>query len=163
MADDPEPNQWENRVQPARQQRLLRSQNSREHSFVRFMNHTQRSVDVYWLTYQGRRQKYTTLRPGSSYKINTYVSHPWIFRDAQTKAKLVVNSEEVYFPRPWNEGARILGPVMPCHVTEYIIIPVYSLKDRAIQIVRSQLRVPEDAYKLDIPQTLRTAIAEFTT
>ncbi|XP_064103700.1 von Hippel-Lindau disease tumor suppressor-like isoform X1 [Macrobrachium nipponense] len=162
MADDPEQNEWENRIQPARQ-RLMRSQNSVVHSYVRFMNRTQRFVDVYWLTYHGKRQKYTTLKPGSAYKINTYVSHPWIFRDAETKAKLVVNSEEVYFPRPWNEGAKIEGPVVPCHVTEYIIIPVYSLKDRAIQIVRSQLRAPEDAYLLDIPQTLRTAIAEFTT
>ncbi|XP_042889529.1 von Hippel-Lindau disease tumor suppressor-like isoform X2 [Penaeus japonicus] len=140
----------------------LRSLHSRVQSFVRFVNRTQRSVDVFWLNYQGVRQKYKKLEPREQFKISTYVSHPWVFQDSETTAKLVVNSEEVFFPRPWYEdGQGIQGPVSPRHVTVYISIPLYTLKERATQVVWSHLRDPRDAYKLDIPAVLMSGIAEW--
>ena len=40
-----------------------------------------------------------TLPPGAQYNINTYVTHPWVFRDAETGAVLLVNSVEVFYPK----------------------------------------------------------------
>lgn len=163
MADDPVLNQGGDRARHfQRQQRPLRSIESRIHSYVRFINRTQRSVDVFWLNYAGERQKYTTLNPGDTYKLNTYVTHPFIFRDAETSAKLIINSDEVYFPKPWREGQNILGQVVPWYVPEYIIIPLYTLRERAVQVVRSCLKDPKESYSLDIPQSLMTTIAEYT-
>ncbi|XP_069977022.1 von Hippel-Lindau disease tumor suppressor isoform X2 [Penaeus vannamei] len=144
----------------------LRSLYSRVQSFVRFVNRTQRSVDVFWLNYQGVRQRYKRLEPREQLKISTYVSHPWVFQDSETTAKLVVNSEDVFFPKPWYEGALqegqgIQGPVSPRHITVYISIPLYTLKERATQVIWSHLRDPKDAYKLDIPAILMSGIAEW--
>ncbi|XP_071517189.1 uncharacterized protein [Panulirus ornatus] len=86
-------------VQLQQQQQVIRSLRSRQRSYVRFVNRTQRTVDVIWLDYNGVRQKYKTLIPGEAFKVNTFVTHPWIFRDAETTATLLVNSEEVFYPK----------------------------------------------------------------
>lgn len=149
-------------VQLQQQQQVIRSLRSRQRSYVRFVNRTQRTVDVIWLDYNGVRQKYKTLIPGEAFKVNTFVTHPWIFRDAETTATLLVNSEEVFYPKPvLQEGQALFGPASPYHVFAYISIPLFSLKDRAAQVVWSCLRNPEEAYKLDIPKVLINTIAKW--
>lgn len=49
-------------------------------SFVRFVNRTQRHVDIVWLNYEGARVRYKTLQPEQFVDVNTFVGHPWIFR-----------------------------------------------------------------------------------
>ena len=71
------------------------------YSFVRFVNRTERSIDVVWLNYEGIGVHYCTLKPGHCIDVNTFVGHPWIFRDSQTGDKLMVNSKEVYEPVGW--------------------------------------------------------------
>ena len=77
-------------------------------TWVRFINRTRRNVDVFWLDYVGTRVKYSTLQPGDAYDIQTFVTHPWIFLDAETACPLRAEGKEVFHPRPEDPDA--LGP-----------------------------------------------------
>jgi von Hippel-Lindau disease tumor supressor len=41
-------------------------------------------VNILWLNYEGERVRYKTLQPNQFVDVNTFVGHPWIFRDADT-------------------------------------------------------------------------------
>ena len=62
----------------------LRSEPSRTHSYVRFCNRTLRRADVIWFNYEGQGVKYKTLLPTQTVDVNTFVGHPWMFRDHDT-------------------------------------------------------------------------------
>ena len=78
--------------------RRLRSKGSYLHSYIRFVNRTQRRVDIIWLNHEGVSVHYKTLPSQNWVDVNTYVGHPWIFRDANTGDKLVVHLKEVFEP-----------------------------------------------------------------
>ncbi|XP_033732285.1 von Hippel-Lindau disease tumor suppressor-like [Pecten maximus] len=132
----------------------LRSGRSNVTSFVRFVNRTHRFVDIVWLNYEGARVKYKTLQPGQFVDVNTFVGHPWIFRDSDTGDHLVVQLREVFeMTTGWtpNDG------VPPWRKVINITIPVYTLKDRSLQVIRSFVnrdRIPE----LDLPLELKEEI-----
>ena len=63
---------------------VLRSEPSTHHSFVRFCNRTLRRADVIWFNYTGQGVKYKTLLPTQTVDVNTFVGHPWMFRDHDT-------------------------------------------------------------------------------
>lgn len=67
------------------QQPLLRSINNEYVSLVRFINKTMRNVVLYWIDYQGRAISYGVLPPGGYLDIDTFVTHPWIFVDQETR------------------------------------------------------------------------------
>ena len=101
------------------QGKRLKSDRSMVHSFVRFLNCTVRRVDVVWLNYEGIGKKYQTLAPNQWIDVNTYVGHPWIFRDSATGDKLVVQLKEVFEPPGWSNG----GNTVPHRKTFNITIP----------------------------------------
>ena len=91
-------------------------------SLVRFVNRTTRKVDVVWLNYEGMGVKYRTLNPGEGVDVNTFVGHPWIFRDNITGEKLVVQANEVFEPEAWAQnGNGNTWPLQRKHVA--ITIP----------------------------------------
>ncbi|KAK3857541.1 hypothetical protein Pcinc_036212 [Petrolisthes cinctipes] len=135
----------------------LRSVTSQTRTFVRFVNRTRRYVDVIWLDFRGVKQTYTRLGPGQLYKVVTYITHPWIFRDAETNCKLLVNSQEIYYPKPMPQiplGHPVYGQASRNHISAYISIPLYTLKVRAAQVVQLCLGDLKDAHTLDIPKNL---------
>lgn len=67
------------------QQPLLRSINNVYVSLVRFINKTMHNVVLYWIDYQGRAVSYGVLSPGDCLDIDTFVTHPWIFVDQETR------------------------------------------------------------------------------
>ena len=71
-------------------------------AFATFISETNREVNVYWLDYNGDRVRYTTLCPRSIYHIDTFTTHPWIFRDAHTDDILLANNRAVYYPQAWD-------------------------------------------------------------
>ena len=78
--------------------------NSNEASYVEFCSRTGRKVDILWLDYQGKKVKYATLQPGQRIFVDTFVTHPWVFRDSETYDVLVANNREKYFyPPPYDE------------------------------------------------------------
>jgi von Hippel-Lindau disease tumor supressor len=140
---------------------VVRSEHSLHQSFVRFINNSNRTVDVIWINFEGRHVKYKSLQPGVFFDVNTYATHPWVFLDSETQDKLVVKSKEVFLPEPWHVHRRLREafPPMPQRTHVYITIPLYTLRERSLQIVRDNLSQPEDAFKLEVPDTLQRELA----
>jgi von Hippel-Lindau disease tumor suppressor protein/WD40 repeat protein len=53
-------------------------------SEIMFLNHTSRTVDIYWLDFAGERVLYNTLEPNGSYTQSTWLTHPWVAVDRIT-------------------------------------------------------------------------------
>ena len=66
----------------------VRSYTSTTPTGIRFVNSSMLAVDVIWLDFEGREKHYQTLEPGGSVGFNTYVTHPWIVRDRQSRRLL---------------------------------------------------------------------------
>ncbi|XP_018027900.1 von Hippel-Lindau disease tumor suppressor [Hyalella azteca] len=135
---------------------LLRSMNSDLPSFVTFQNRTERPVDVYWVNFAGKSVLYKTLPAQSKLSVNTYETHPWIFRDHQTRAKLVVNCQEVFTPKHYIGalGVDAANEVAPLRQTFDITIPIYTLKDCATQVLLNHVCDRDKLHQLHLPSTL---------
>ena len=118
-----------------------KSEKSTMYSFVRFYNRTARFVDVVWLNYEGLGVKYVTLKPKQFVDINTFVGHPWIFRDSQTGEKMVTQMKDVYEPERWTGEQQ---HAMPQRKLVSITIPgrFFFLRQSAAQQPRHE--VPGD-------------------
>jgi len=139
--------------------RNVKSLHSSKPSYIRFKNTTQRRVDVIWINYDGIKVKYKTLQPMEYFDVSSFVSHPWIFRDADNHTKLVCGSSEVYdCPQPvyvkLRDGVRATRQVV------HISLPLYSLRDCALRTVQKHMRKADDAYALAIPVHLQKELFE---
>lgn len=119
-------------------------------SFVRFLNCTQRFVNIYWIDYQGHAVSYGVLVPSEGIDMDTFVTHPWIFVDVNTLDRYVVNQKDVFFPEPPRTNVR---------VKIYITLPVYSLRELSLRVIRECLKHASHAFQLEIPSTLQHELA----
>ena len=80
----------------------LRSMESAVKSRVKFINRTDKEIEIFWINYSGQEISYGTLHaPPSSLSAvarDTYVTHPWIVRDCESRQRLWLNSKEVFYP-----------------------------------------------------------------
>ncbi|KAM9182553.1 von Hippel-Lindau disease tumor suppressor [Mergus octosetaceus] len=118
----------------------LRSANTRELSEVVFNNRSPRCVLPVWVDFEGRPRSYPVLRPRTGRVMHSYRGHLWLFRDAGTNDGLLVNQQELFVAAP---------DVSKADIT----LPVFTLKERCLQVVRSLVK-PVDYRKLDIVRSL---------
>lgn len=84
--------------------KVLRSLHSLMFSYVIFISRTNRRVDILWMNYEGKPVKYNALEQyGEAYPVTTFVTHPWVFKDADTGDHLLANGQDVFFPDAWSE------------------------------------------------------------
>uniref|UniRef100_G3TGU8 von Hippel-Lindau disease tumor suppressor n=2 Tax=Loxodonta africana TaxID=9785 RepID=G3TGU8_LOXAF len=141
---DAEESGAEENMEAGQRRPVLRSVNSREPSQVIFCNYSPRVVLPVWLNFDGEPQPYPTLPPGKGRRIHSYRGHLWLFRDAGTYDGLLVNQTELFVPSLNVDGQPIFAN---------ITLPVYTLKERCLQVVRSLVK-PEDYRRLDIARSL---------
>ena len=146
------------------EQQPLHSINNDHRSFVKFINSTQRNVTLYWIDYQGQAISYGIMTPGDTKDMNTFVTHPWIFVDNETRDRYVVNQMDVFFPEPWFAKYPDLGerelPRRSERTRVHITLRIYTLRELALRATRSLLTHHRQAYQLDIPRSLQNELAE---
>ncbi|CAB4011682.1 von Hippel-Lindau disease tumor suppressor [Paramuricea clavata] len=80
----------------------LRSMESTVKSRVKFINRTDKEIEIFWINFSGQEISYGTLHAPPSrlsvVAINTFVTHPWIVRDCESRQRLWLNSKEVFYP-----------------------------------------------------------------
>jgi hypothetical protein len=68
----------------------LKSRNGNQSVTLTFQNLSKGAISAYWLDYSGKRVFYRRLNGGESYDQPTYVTHPWVFVDANGRCRKIV-------------------------------------------------------------------------
>ncbi|XP_028816565.1 von Hippel-Lindau disease tumor suppressor [Denticeps clupeoides] len=129
---------------------LVRSLPSRSPVHVVFCNRSPRVVVPVWINFRGEPQRYEPLRPWSGRRMNTFVGHPWMFRDAESDDPMCVNNKELYLPRALDNGQTPQAN---------ITLPVWTLRERCLQVVRKYVQ-PQHFPQLEIAQSLQQDLAD---
>lgn len=142
---------------------ILKSLNQNYKSFVRFINTTNYRVEVIWIDYNGHAKLYKTLMPNEEYNINTFATHPWIFVEEETRDRFMVKCEDVFMPEPWfvryHNIPRNQWPQRIERVDVQITIPIYTLRDLSLRVIKRHLKHDYQAFLLEIPKTLQYELA----
>jgi hypothetical protein len=65
----------------------LRSLGTLTPTAMAFLNMSGLTKRVYWITFEGTRKLYYTLKDGETFNVRTYVSHPWVVADESDKCE----------------------------------------------------------------------------
>lgn len=71
----------------------IKSRESRKRVPLHIVNTTHHSVDIIWLDFNGNEVTYAKgLKSGDRFAVATFETHPWIFRDHESRRKLAIVS-----------------------------------------------------------------------
>ncbi|KAJ8925368.1 hypothetical protein NQ315_009198 [Exocentrus adspersus] len=133
---------------------------SEDKAYVRFINKTDRMVELIWLNFNGKYVRYQILEKDHFVDVNTYKTHPWIALDVKTKDRLHIEKAFIYHPKTSKEYLQEKYPDQEipenyeARIRASITLPLYSLKYRSLIEVRDYFRNAEDVDQLDLPKSL---------
>lgn len=114
---------------------VMAARHSSLRSCLLYINGTERMVGVFWMDYNGYQVHYRTLRPGIGMEVDTYLTHPWIFRDMTTGERMHVLHKDVYYPemyRAHDNNNPYANHWVSCRRQLYIHYPLDSLRKRCL-------------------------------
>lgn len=136
-------------------QRLISGESAQE-VFVLFVNKSARYVDIFWINYKGKQENFGTIEPGGQRKINTFSTHPWIFRSKGTGEKLHIDNKDIFWPIPSFYNGRAARRVVCIH------FPLRSLFVNSMwALVTSDSIDINNAKTFNVPVFLRSQIVKF--
>ncbi|XP_039276280.1 uncharacterized protein LOC111058866 isoform X2 [Nilaparvata lugens] len=106
---------------------------SNEAANVRFYNVTQQQIEVLWINFAGRLQRYVTLEGDASVDVNTYVNHLWVFRDTFTHTEYLADGQLLFHVTPSTH---------PCPYFRRLVritYPLLTLSEIAANATRAEL------------------------
>lgn len=160
-----------------------RSRRSKTFACINFVNHSGRHVDVLWFDFAGKPEFMMHLPancPTRLHPLNTFVGHPFEFRDRHTHERMHVDNQPIYWPQPFcilynNQVASDDHPAAvqrQRRVTVRVHFPVRSLYETALwQVLVNQLlhcsndksgtadaatKADAELAQLELPHTMRT-------
>ncbi|XP_041725194.2 von Hippel-Lindau disease tumor suppressor [Coregonus clupeaformis] len=136
--------------------KALRSLNSDVQTHVNFINRSTRSARAWWLDFSGHPVSYGDIRPSGLLHMDTFLTHPWVFRASPNGAKLVADQQDVYMPAAATEYEEDGSPKF---LNVVLTAPVYSLQELCLMLIR-KLVEEEDYGRLDIPESLKTDLRQ---
>lgn len=137
-----------------------RSLRSEDKAYVRFINKTDRIVELIWLNFNGKYVRYRILEKDHFVDVNTYKNHPWIALDMKTKDRLHIEKGFIYNPKTSREYLqerypdREIPENYEARIRTNITLPLYTLKYRSLIEIRNHFRTVEDVDKLELPKPL---------
>jgi len=138
----------------------IRSLQSNQKCYVRFINTTDRTIEIMWINFTGQYVRYRILEKSDYIDVNTYKTHPWIAKDFLTKDVLHIDKKFVYNPKSTREYIQERYPER--HIPEnhearlraFISLPVYSLRYSCLLALRNRIYREEDVDQLCLPKNL---------
>lgn len=132
----------------------LRSRPSDQHSLLTLKNCSERTVDVIWIGYDSKLVHYAGLPPGCGTPLNTFRTHPWIFKDQDTGEPMHVNNADIFWPHPWTNEQTTRNIVL-------IHLPMRSLRTIAMwKILSTKIKSVSEIALLELPLTLKYELFE---
>uniref|UniRef100_A0A8D8S4D8 von Hippel-Lindau disease tumor suppressor n=1 Tax=Cacopsylla melanoneura TaxID=428564 RepID=A0A8D8S4D8_9HEMI len=111
--------------------------------FVKFLNLTRSNIMVFWHSFSGDVKKYSTIPPGHSLDMNTFIGHIWSFVDELTGDHLIDDRNNYYVAveRRTSAVARAEESSANANSAEVIKIrtPLLNLKDLCYKSIRNEL------------------------
>ncbi|XP_030759487.1 protein Vhl [Sitophilus oryzae] len=138
-----------------------RSVHSTQKCYVRFVNMTERTVEIMWINFIGQYVRYRILEKGNFIDVNTYKTHPWTAKDFLTKDELHIDKRFFYHPKTTREFIQLRYPDRnnypenhEARVRAYITLPMYSLRFLSLLTVRNHILKEDDVEQLSLPKNI---------
>ncbi|KAL1451625.1 hypothetical protein WDU94_005983 [Cyamophila willieti] len=112
--------------------------------FVKFLNLTRSNIMVFWHSFSGDVKKYSTIPPGHSLDMNTFIGHIWSFVDELTGDHLMDDRNNYYVAVERRNNAPLehsRNSADDANNYEVIKIktPLMNLKDLCYKAIRNEL------------------------
>ena len=122
--------------QQQQQQSTIKSIESRQSVKIILHNQSTRRVTITWIDYGGNERIYAKLHPNCKFVIDSYVTHPWIFRDIERKNlaifdAIIANRRDLLAFQKWNKYSE----QKRFHVADRILFPKQHKKDSEFILV----------------------------
>ena len=138
-----------------------RSIHSRTSTGVTFVNKSKHVVHVLWLNYQGQPVWYNDLSPGSGYRQQTYVTHPWVCMECDTgRFELMeLNFQEILYPEKKPINGVITEPKRTLY--ELCLATVRKSLHQALGVNMFDYLNAKDIYQLPLPSRVADDLLSF--